>query len=165
MPAKPLWFSQLPEIIATVSALRTPVLDRAICEEVFGLRRRQTISTMQRFGGYRIGNATLLDRGELLRRLEELQEEPEVQRERDRKQTLADRLAELHRYRRAARIAIRPISDVGSSGRPAFPEGVRFNQGQLIVEFQCVEDLLAHLYELAKVAAADFDAFSARANL
>ena len=66
MPRKPQWFQQLPQIVAELSALNVPVIDRAILERLFGLSRRGTINLMARFGGYQLGKTYLIDRQELI---------------------------------------------------------------------------------------------------
>ena len=43
MPAKTLWLLQIPEIVALLETFDVPVVDRAIIERLFGLRRRQAI--------------------------------------------------------------------------------------------------------------------------
>jgi hypothetical protein len=41
MPLKPSWLIHLPEIISQLSELAIPVVDRAVCELVFGVKRRR----------------------------------------------------------------------------------------------------------------------------
>jgi hypothetical protein len=45
MPAKPRWFTRLPEIIAELKQLDTPVIERHICEILFTVRRRRALSS------------------------------------------------------------------------------------------------------------------------
>ena len=45
--------------------MEPPVVDRGACEKLFGVGRRQAIELMHGFGGYRSGNAVLLDRAAL----------------------------------------------------------------------------------------------------
>ena len=51
MPAKALWLLHIPEIIAMLETFDVPVVDRAIIERLFGLRRRRAIDLLHRFGG------------------------------------------------------------------------------------------------------------------
>ena len=76
MPSKSRWLLQIPSIIDQVMSLDTPVLDRAVCERIFGVRRRRAIDLMQQFGGYRAGNTILIDRLDLIRRLQSMADEP-----------------------------------------------------------------------------------------
>ena len=51
MPAKAMWLLQIPEILSQLETFDVPVVDRAIVERLFGLRRRRAIELMHRFGG------------------------------------------------------------------------------------------------------------------
>jgi hypothetical protein len=59
MPVKVQWMLQIPIILERLQALDVPVVDRSVCERVFGVRRRQAVKLMHQFGGYRSGNAVL----------------------------------------------------------------------------------------------------------
>ena len=115
---------------------------------------------MHGFGGYRSGNAVLLDRMDLIRQLEALASTPGVEREQRQKERLGEKLNSLQRYRAAAavRIPVIPVTD------QALPAGVSFAGGRMTVAFASVEDLLSTLYALAQSAAGDFDAFRAAAE-
>jgi hypothetical protein len=89
MPAKPQWMLRIPMILEQLQALDVPVVDRSVCERVFGVRWRQTIKLMHQFGGYRSGNAFLVDRAELIIQLEAIEAGSEVKLERRRKARLA----------------------------------------------------------------------------
>ena len=69
---------RVPQIISQLSAFEAPVVDRATCEALFCLKRRRAITLMQHFGGYRVGNASLLDRLALLIHLRQLKESPHL---------------------------------------------------------------------------------------
>src|SRR4051812_30599069 len=99
MPAKPTWLLRLPEIVATLSAMDVPIIDRATCERLFGVRRRRAVELMQRFGGYQVGQILLADRLRLIQQLRALDTDPEVLHERQRKQRL---VAELDRLRHSS---------------------------------------------------------------
>jgi hypothetical protein len=160
MPAKAQWLLEIPSILVQLRALEVPVVDRSTCERMFGVRRRRAVQLMQGFGGYRSGNAVLLDRMDLIRQLEALASSPSVERECRRKERLDRKLGDLHRYRAAAavRIEVLPVTD------QALPAGVRLGAGQMTVSFAKVEDLLSTLYALAQSAAADFERFRAVAE-
>ena len=88
MPRKSCWITSIPEIITQLSALEAPVIDRAVCEMIFAVKRRRAIELMQHFGGYRTGNAVLLDRFALLIHLRQLEGSAEITWERQRKERL-----------------------------------------------------------------------------
>ena len=78
MPAKARWLTQIPQMIVKLSALDVPVLDRAICERVFEVGRRQAIYLLKSFGGYECGNAFLIDRLNLIGQLKCMAEGEEI---------------------------------------------------------------------------------------
>ena len=161
MPAKAQWLCDIPAILDELRAVDVPVVDRAGCERIFGLRRRRTIQLMNQFGGYRSGNTILLDRMELIRRLEAITAGPELEQEQRRKERLSEKLENLRRYRAAAAVRI----PVVPAPRHALPEGVSFARGRMIVSFAGdVEELLGILYAVSQSAAADFETFRAAAE-
>jgi len=158
MPAKPQWLCDIPAILEQLRLLDLPVIDRAGCERIFGVRRRRAVNLMHVFGGYRSGNTILLDRAALIQQLEALTLRPEMERERRRKERLSEKLDSLRRYRAAAAVRI-PVVPVP---RHALPAGVSFSHGKMIVSFAGgVEELLGTLYALSQAAATDFDVFRA----
>src|SRR5580704_18009310 len=88
MPAKPAWLLKIPEIIPMLEAVDPPVVDRAIIERLFGLRRRQAIEFLHRFGGYQAGRTFLVDRHVLMANLRRLAEGEDFDRESRRKERL-----------------------------------------------------------------------------
>jgi hypothetical protein len=155
MPAKPQWMLQIPMILEQLQALDVPVVDRSVCERVFGVRRRQAVKLMHQFGGYRSGNAFLVDRAELIIQLGAIEAGSEVKRELRRKARLAEKIENLRRYRVAAsvHIAVLPVP------ADSLPDGIDFGGGRITVEFGTVENLLSKLYALAQTAAGDFEGF------
>jgi len=163
MAAKSRWLMQIPNIIEELSKLDTPVVDRAIWESIFGVKRRRAIDLMQRFGGYQAGNTVLIDRLTLICQLRAMHDEPEVERERERKQRLSERLVQLQKHRRAAAVRI-PVGPEAAHCMVAdLPPGVCFEPGKLTIQYDGVENLLSRLYELAQAAANDFDRFTVTA--
>ena len=125
-----------------------PVVDRAVCESLFGVRRRRAIDLMRSFGGYQAGNT--------IRMLDE----PEFEQEQQRKRRLSEHLAELEKHRRAAAVRISVDPEVVRLSPAHLPAGIAFQPGRLTVVYSSVEELLRRLYELAQAAANDFDQFS-----
>ena len=156
MPAKSQWLFDIPGILERLRMLEVPVIDRSGCERIFGVRRRRAIELMHHFGGYQSGNTVLLDRLDLIRRLEELAASPAVEQERRRKERLSQKLDGLQRDRAAAVVVQIPVIPVPHRGLPA---GVEFASGQMTVSFSGVEELLGTLYALAQSAAGDYEGF------
>ena len=159
MPAKPRWLLQLPGIIDSLSQISTPVVDRATCERLFGIRRRRAIDLMRCFGGYQTGSAMLLDRLALIERLRRLAVDPEVEAEQQRRQRLSAELDRISHCRAAAEVHIPVPADVHGHRLRDLPTGVQLEPGRLVIAFAGAEQLLSSLYELAQVAMNDYDAF------
>ena len=155
MPAKARWLTQIPQMIVKLSALDVPVLDRAICERVFEVGRRQAIYLLKSFGGYECGNAFLIDRLNLIGQLKCMAEGEEIDQERRRKRKLADELQKLERYRAAAAVQIPVTPETFTRRFPDMPEGVVLSGGELIVRYSAAEQLLERLYGIAAAAAND----------
>ena len=160
MPAKSRWLLKIPEILDRLSEMDTPVVDRAVCEGLFGVGRRRAIDLMQKFGGYQAGNTILIDRPVLIQQLQRMLDCPEVEQERQRKRRLSDHLAQLEKHRQAAAVRIAVGPDVVHLSPADLPGGIFFERGRLTVAYGNVEQFLSRLYELAQAAANDFDQFS-----
>jgi hypothetical protein len=164
MPAKPAWLLKIPEIIRMLEAFDVPVVDRAIIERLFGLRRRQAIELLHRFGGYQAGRTFLVDRHVLMANLRRLAEGEDFERESRRKERLDGAIDRLRRYQTAARVKIPVPSDVFDRKLADLSTGVALVPGQLHIAFSGAEDLLAKLFELAQAASNDYDRFCAAAE-
>ena len=164
MPAKALWLLHVPEIVSQLETFDVPVVDRAIIEHLFGLRRRQAIELLHRFGGYQTGRTFLVDRRVLIEHLRRLVEGEEFQLENRRKERLDQAVDQLRQHQAAKRVRIPVRPDVLSRNVAGLSNGVALEPGHLHIEFSCTEDLLAKLYELSQAASNDFDRFRAAAE-
>ena len=164
MPAKALWLLHIPEIIAMLETFDVPVVDRAVIERLFGLRRRRAIELLHRFGGYQAGRTFLVDRRLLIEHLRRLAAGEEFQKESQRKERLDDAVDQLRRHQAAARVRIPVEPDVSRRKLDELSAGIALEAGRLHIEFAGAEDLLAKLYELAQAASNDFDRFRAAAE-
>jgi hypothetical protein len=164
MPAKALWLLQIPEIVSLLETFDVPVVDRAIIERLFGLRRRRAIELLHRFGGYQAGRTFLVDRRQLIEQLQRLADGEEFQRESRRKERLDDAVGQLRRQQTAARVKIPVQPDVFSRKLTDLPPGVALEAGHLHIAFSGTEDLLGKLFELSQAANNDFDRFRAAAE-
>jgi hypothetical protein len=164
MPAKPAWLLKILEIIPMLEAFDVPVVDRAIIERLFGLRRRQAIEFLHRFGGYQAGRTFLVDRHVLIANLRRLADGEDFERESRRKERLDGAIDRLQRYQTAARVSIPVPSDVFNRKLADLSVGVELGPGQLRIEFSGALDLLTKLFELAQAASNDYDRFCAAAE-
>jgi hypothetical protein len=165
MPAKAQWLLRVPEILAELSALDVPVVDRAVCERLFHLRRRRAIDLIRGFGGYQAGRTFLLDRPKLVAQLEKIRDSPDFKMEWQRKERLAEHLDAIRRYAAGARVVIAAAPDTLRQRLPDLPPGVGLSPGELRIQFQSSEELLSKLFALAQAIANDYEAFEKRANL
>jgi len=164
VPAQPLWFVRLPEIIAQISAIQAPIIDRAVMEGVFGVRRRRAVEMMGAFGGYQVGRTFVVERLKMLAELQRMRQSGEFQFEVHRKQRLAGELDRARRSRASATVSI-PIEQPDLERKaPDFPAGVELQPGRLTVVFGTAEELVQRLYGLAQMALHDFQAFKSTAE-
>jgi hypothetical protein len=164
MPAKAQWLLRVPEILAELSALDVPVVDRAVCERLFRLRRRRAIDLIRCFGGYQIGRTFLVDRPKLVAQLEQIRDSPDFKMEWRRKQRLTERLDAILRMRAGARVAIAVEPQTLRPRLPDLPPGVGLSPGALHIQFQSSEELLSKLFALAQAIANDYEAFEKRTS-
>ena len=164
MPAKPAWLLKIPEIVTMLESFDMPVVDRAIIERLFGLRRRRAIELLHRLGGYQAGRTFLVDRHVLIENLRRLAAGEEFDRESRRKERLDGAIDQLRRHQTAARVSIPVPPDVYNRKLADLSAGVALEPGHLHVAFSGAEELLGKLYELAQVASNDFDRFRAAAE-
>lgn len=164
MPAKAQWLLRVPEILAELLALDVPVVDRAVCERLFHLRRRRAIDLIRCFGGYQAGRTFLVDRPKLVAQLEQIRDSPDFKMEWRRKERLADRLDAIRRLQTGARVAIAVEPETLCQRLPDLPAGVSLSAGALHIQFQSPEELLSQLFALAQAIANDYEAFEKRTS-
>jgi hypothetical protein len=164
MPAPRQWLLRVPQIVERLKVLTVPVIDRALVEKLFDLKRRQAIELLHQFGGFQAGRTFLIDRQHLIAKLEHIRQQPEFAYEHQRKQRLSGMIEEARRHRTGARIVLPVRPDALRRRMSDLPPGIQLESGRLIVQFEKVEDLLAKLFELARAAHNDFEAFSAAAE-
>jgi hypothetical protein len=160
MPAKKTWLLRLTEIRQQLTAMDAPVVDRAVFERLFGVRRRRAIQLMHYFDGYQSGRTFLLNRLALIEKLAPLEASAEFALEQRRRQRLLESLEKVRRARAGARVTI-AVAPVCPS---ALPEGVELNRGSMHITFSDVPDLLSKLWATAQAAAIDFEGFRAAAE-
>ena len=158
MPAKPEWLLRLPEIRAELEHLEVSVVDRAMIERIFGLKRRRAIELLHQFGGYQAGRTFLVERRGLLQALEALESEDGYveRRRRERLRDVVEAFRE-HLLATQVRISVRPAKSRPSLDR--LVPGVHLAPGMLSIEFLQPIDLLEKLYALAQAIAHDFERF------
>jgi len=142
--------------------MKVPVVDRAVFERLFGVRRRRAIQLLHYFNGYQSGRTFLIDRVSLIEQLAPLEASADFALEHHRRQRLVESLDKLRRSRAGTSVVIRV--EAGTRNGAGLPAGVQFEPGLLRVAFDDVRDLLAKLYGVSRAAAADFESFRAAAE-
>jgi len=158
MAATKSWLLRIPEIRKNVSQLTVPVIDRAMLERIFGVRKRRAVQLMNAFGAMEAGQTMVIGVADLDRHLAAVQAGAEYECEARRRKRLADALEGLRRNAEARRVRLPASAPVPAGG---MPEGITLLPGRLLVSFRDPADLLGKLYGLAQAAAADFEAFRA----
>ena len=159
MPAKAQWLLQIPEIRKELQVLTVPVVDRETIERLFGLKRRRAIELMHVFGGYQAGRTFLIDRPELLTRLEQMERGDDFTFEKQRNDKISAAFDQMRKHRVVSGLAVRIAPETVGRSMKELPSGVRLEKGKLSVEFSSAEELLGRLYAFSRAAANDFDGF------
>src|SRR5690242_8448746 len=124
MPAQPQWLLRIPAIVEELAALKTPVVDRAIVEKTFRVKRRRAIHLMGAFGGYQVGRTFVVGREPLIGRLRRIAAGERFDFEKQRHERLARSLEDLRKHRQAARVTI--AARPHEAPAVALPAGVTF---------------------------------------
>ena len=106
-----------------LSDVRLPVIDRAAVERLFGLRRRQAIELLNRFGGYQAGRTFLIGREQLISQLDSMAASGEYRQEAARRERLAGSIEKIQRTRQTEAVRI-PVA-AGSVWQPHADAGAR----------------------------------------
>ena len=106
----------------------------------------------------------LIDRAELVRRLETLEAGGELAIAQGRRQRLLDSLEKVRRHRAAAAIRIPTEGDATDRSVACLPAGICLLPGSLQVDFRGAQDLLSKLFQLARALSDDFESFQALVN-
>jgi hypothetical protein len=160
MPDQPTWYQRLPIILEALESTAVPVIDRFTVERLFGVKRRQAIRIMARFGGYQAGRTFLIDRGEVLARLRSLAGGVPAASAIRRKERIWKALRREAASLRAKAVVI-PALPPGPLDRTEahLPAGVELRRGLLTIRYGQPVELLQKLYALSQAIANDYDAF------
>ena len=110
---------------------------------------------MHRFGAQPLGNALVLDRKELIRRLKAIRRGRPFSIELDRRHSLTETL----RQARTHSIRVPVATDIHRIHLESLPDGVTLSPGRIEVAFTNPKEAVQRLYALAQALINDFDAF------
>ena len=159
MAVKPSWWLHIPEIRSMLAEIDLPVVDRAGVERLFGLRRRQAIELMNRFGGYQAGRTLLIGRDQLIAQLDAIVAGEGFQQEEARRQRLAATVENVRRTRESEAVRIPVSPAIFATRMTSLGEGVHLLPGKLEIDFASPEDLLRKLFALSQAVANDYAGF------
>jgi hypothetical protein len=161
MPALPQWFLRLPEILEELRLFPAPVVDRAVFESVFRVRRRRAIQLLHQFGGFQVGKTFVIDRLALITQLGAACGGRRFTEEQQRKTRLLGELEQARRLTPGRKVRIAVAPEVQESDLAGLPAGIHLRPGELRIEFFGAEDLLRHLFELSQAILHDYARFQA----
>ena len=159
MPDQPSWIERVPKILESLESAAPPFLDRPAVEALFGVRRRQAIQLLRRFGGYQVGKTFLVPRNAVIDFLRNPQLRTAAEREKGRFERVADALRQGRRELDQRRIPIPVAEDTLRIDISGLPEGIRLVPGELSVSFEQPIELLQKLFALSQALANDFASF------
>jgi len=160
MPNRPSWIDRLPEITHALEAPNAPpFLDRTAIEQLFRLRRRQSIHLLRRLGGYLVGKTFLLDRAAVLAFLHDPIYLRAAADEAGRFRRVGELLAQAREQRHLRRIPIPATRRMFHVDFAGLPDGIDFAPGELRIRFDRPQQLLQRLFALSQALANDYETF------
>lgn len=159
MPRHTEWIQHIPNALADLRALPSPTIDRRTIQSLFHVSPRHAIRILSSLGCYAAGKSLLIERLDLIAKLEALTHTDDVRFEQHRHERVSQHLERYRKEQRARRILI-PVAPEAASARIAsLPHGVTIYPGTLQVEFTTAHDLLAKLFTLAQAISNDYASF------
>src|SRR5215831_18019103 len=151
MPDQPTWIKSAPEILATLEAPGAPpFLDRPTVETLFGVRRRQAIHLLRRFGGYQVGKTFLAPREAVIRFLRAPERWSAADDEKGRFERVVNALGQARGELQQRRIPIPAEMKTLEMEFAGLPAGIRLESGQLVIQFARPVELLEKLFALSQ---------------
>ena len=160
MPAKPVWYSKINDVIRDLEALPRPFVDRATVELLLGVGRRRAQQIMAPCVVDRVGTNGLADRTAFMAHLRRLAEREDGYYERQRRRKFALILTQLQKERlQRPRLLVEAPVQVVTQELENLPEGVRLEPGRITVTFDQAQQALEKLLALAMAISNGFDRF------
>jgi hypothetical protein len=160
VPAKPAWYSDIPDIIEKLRSSPRPFVDRATVEFLLGVGRRRAQQIMAPCIVERIGTNGLADRDRLIDRLQRLARGDDGYYEVQRRRKVAEVLDRLRKERiEQPQLLVEAPAQVINQEFHNLPAGVRLEPGRVTVEFEEPREALEKLLALAMAISNDFERF------
>lgn len=159
MPRHTEWIQRIPHALLELRALPSPTIDRRTLESLFHVSPRQALRILSSLGCYTAGKSLLIERQDLIHKLESLSHSDNVRFEQKRHERVGDHLERYRKEQGARRRQIAVTPDALSARIASLPRGVTLYPGNLQVEFTSAQDLLGKLFTLAQAISNDYEAF------
>ena len=160
MPAKPVWYSKINDVIGELQALPRPFVDRATVEFLLGVGRRRAQQILAPCITHCVGTNGLADRDRFITHLRHLADGDDRFYELRRRRKVATILAELQKERiERPQLLVEAPLQVLLQEFETLPPGVRLEPGRITVTFEQPQQALEKLLALALAISNDFDQF------
>lgn len=148
MPAKPIWYSRLNEILAELGAMPRSWVDRHTVEALLDVGPRRAQQIMAPCVVERVGASSIVDRERLMAQLVRLARGEAVEYEQRRRRKVGLELARLRQQAlEQPRVMVEAPDEIVNQQLDHLPDGVRLEPGRITIEFgepdQALEKLLA----------------------
>jgi hypothetical protein len=160
VPDQPSWIGRVAKILEILASPGAPpFLDRPAVEMLFGLRRRQAIQLLRRFGGYQVGKTFLAPQEAVVQFLRDPKRWSAADDERRRFERVRSALGDAREELGLRRISVPARPETLRLELSGLPAGIEFQPGKLTVVFESPAQLLERLFALAQALGNDYDSF------
>ena len=159
MPRHTEWIQRIPPALDALRALPCPTVDRLTFQSLFQISPRHAVRILSSLGAYAAGKCLLIERHDLIAKLEALQCADTIQIEQARHERVSVHLERYRKDQAARRRTIEVPLEALSSRLASLPRGVSLYRRSLHIDFQSPEDLLRKLFTLAQAISNDYPAF------
>jgi hypothetical protein len=160
VPAKPVWYSRINEILAELRSLPRPFVDRATVERLLGVGHRRAQQILAPCITEHIGANGLADRDQLIARLERLAQGDDGYYENARRRKFGQLLQRLKQERLASpQVLVEAPARILNQEFADLPAGIHLEPGAIRIEFDEPQQALEKLLALAMAIGNDLDRF------
>jgi hypothetical protein len=166
MPAKPVWYRRLDEIVSRVERLSQPWVDRQMVQEVLRIGPRRAQQILQSCLTGKVGTSSVVTRDAFLAHLKTLASGDDSFYEQQRRRRFARTLAEWRQKRQEQpQLLVEAPAGVMDQELATLPPGVELGPGVVSVRFHTSQEALEKLLALAMAIGRDFIEFERRTSL
>jgi hypothetical protein len=160
VPAKPVWYNRIHEILGELRSLPRPFVDRTTVEFLLRVGRRRAQQIMAPCIVDRIGSNGLADREKFIAHLERLAQGEDGYYERARRSKFAEFFRQLHQERiRRPQVPVEASDQIVNQEFKDLPPGIHLEPGAIRLEFGEPQEALEKLLALAMAIGNDLNRF------